>query len=248
MNNFQHFFVKKTPEILIGFGIGGFFAGAFWAVKDTPKAIVLLGRRRDELGLEEDEKLPVKEVIKTTWKIYAPKLAVMGASAACIILAQNENNKRIAAVTAVASLSESALFSNKDKIIESFVGKKDEKKEGETEKEDKKEEIKDTQNTTIIISGNGDVLFVDSLSNQEIYTNKNKVLEAVNNFNYRMRMEMYLSLSEFYYEVEIPKTDVSDYLFWNVDDGPIEVRFVADFNKDGVPCAVIKYNRLPKYI
>lgn len=244
MNNFQHTFMKHKPEILLGLGIGGFITSTVLAVKDTPKAIILLGRRKEELELEENEKLPLGEVIKTTWKVYLPTVITLGLSTTCIICAQKANNKKTAALATVASLSETALLDYKNKVIESIGEKKAEKIEEEVAAEKAKEV---SNSTTIIVTGKGEAKFMDSISNQFFKSDREKIMKAFNDLNFRMRDEMFASLTDLYYELGIPQTDISDYLLWHVDDGPVEPRFIAAFDDEELPCAVIKYSRLPKY-
>ena len=53
---------KHSPEILIGLGITGAASSVIFAVKATPKAMILLDQKKQELGVE---KLEAKEIIKT---------------------------------------------------------------------------------------------------------------------------------------------------------------------------------------
>ena len=56
---------KHGPEILTGVGIAGMIGTTVMAVKATPKAIQLLEDKKKETGVEQ---LPVKEVVKATWR------------------------------------------------------------------------------------------------------------------------------------------------------------------------------------
>lgn len=236
---------KRKPEILLGLGIGGFIFSGILAVKQTPKAIVLLGRKKEELGLEDDEKMPVKEVVKTTWKLYLPSVLISATSAGCVIGAQKICNKRVAAMASVASLAESALIEYKDKVIET-IGEKKEEKIADAVVQEKVNKNPPTEQT-IIITGKGDVLCMDSLSNQYFRSNREKIQKAVNELNFKLRNEMYISLTDLYFELGIPRTDISDFLTWHIDEGYIEIRYIAALDDNGEPCLVLHFDNLPKY-
>ena len=73
---------KHSPEILTGVGIAGMIAGTVLAVKQTPKALELMGEKKEELG---EEKLTVIEVVKTTWKCFLPIVVIDTISIICLI-------------------------------------------------------------------------------------------------------------------------------------------------------------------
>ena len=55
---------KHSPEILTGIGIAGMITTTVMAVRATPKALILIEERKEEIGAEE---LEVADVVKTTW-------------------------------------------------------------------------------------------------------------------------------------------------------------------------------------
>lgn len=242
-NNVFNFISKRKSEILIGLGISGLICSGILAVKQTPKAIVLLGRKKEELELNDDEKLPAGEIVKTIWKLYLPSVVLAGGSTLSIIMAQRINNKKTAALATIASLSETALIEYKDKVIEAFGEKKNEKIEDAMVQQ----KVIDNPATTIILTGNGETLCMDSISNQYFKSNPEKIKKAVNDLNARMRDEMYISLTDFYYEIGIPQTAISDFLLWRMEDGYIDIRLSSALDENNYPCLVILYDRLPRY-
>lgn len=87
---------KHSPEILIGMGIAGAASSVIFAVKATPKAMILLEEKKQELGVE---KLEAKEIIKTAAPVYIPTAVSFGVSVACIIGASSVNARRNAGTT-----------------------------------------------------------------------------------------------------------------------------------------------------
>ena len=58
---------------------------------------------------------------------------------------------------------------------------------------------------------------------------------------------MYVSLSDFYDELGLDHTDISDDVGWNLDDGLLEVSFDSMILADGRPCITLEYHVAPKY-
>lgn len=94
---------RHSPEILVGLGIAGAASSVIFAIKATPKAMILLEEKRQDLGVE---KLEAKEIIKTAAPVYIPTAVSFGVSVACIIGASSVNARRNAALTAAYTLSE----------------------------------------------------------------------------------------------------------------------------------------------
>ena len=62
-----------------------------------------------------------------------------------------------------------------------------------------------------------------------------------------MLSEMYISLTEFYNEIGLEPTKISDDLGWDLDDGLIELDISSQITDDGRPCIVIDYLVAPRY-
>ena len=152
-------FEKRTPEILTGIGIAGMVTTTILAVKATPKAVLLLNDRKDEL---ETNKLSVIEVVKTTWKCYIPAAVTCSVSIACLIGASSVNLKRNAALATAYKLSETALAEYRDAVIET-IG---EKKERTVRDKVAEERVKKNPVTKsdVIVTDNGKTLCFDAIS------------------------------------------------------------------------------------
>lgn len=57
---------------------------------------------------------------------------------------------------------------------------------------------------------------------------------------------MYISLNEFYDEMDLPHIDIGDDLGWNIDDA-IELTFSSQLTEDKTPVLVISYEYCPRY-
>lgn len=93
------------------------------AVRATPKALILIEERKEEIGAEKFEAM---DMVKTTWACYIPAAITGTLSVACLIGASSVNARRNAALATAYTLSESALKDYQGKVIEMFGEKKNE--------------------------------------------------------------------------------------------------------------------------
>lgn len=236
---------KHSPEILTGLGIAGMITTTVLAVKATPKALRLIDSKKAEFEMESEDKLPVGETVKATWKCYIPAAVTGVTSVACLIGASSVNARRNAALATAYNLSATAISEYKEKVVET-IGEKKEKvvRDKVAEERIKKEPV---NNSTIIVSGNGNTRCFDTITKRRFTSDIEQIKRIVNELNRRMvNGEDYISLNEFYYDLGLDGCDVGDDLGWNVARGLIELDFSAQLDTDGIPCIVIDYTVAPK--
>ena len=234
---------RHTPEILTGIGVAGMVTTTILAVKATPKACLLINDRKNEL---EVEKLPVTELVKTTWKCYIPAVVTCGASIACLVGASSVNFKRNAALATAYKLSEAALSEYKDAVIETIGEKKEQSvRDKVAEERLKKNPVSKSE---VIVTGNGTTLCYDPVGNSYFKSNIQQIESAKNKLNARMLSENYVSLNDFYDELGIGPTKLGDDLGWDIyKDGLVEIAFSSQLAEDGTPCLVMDYSIAPRY-
>ena len=234
---------RHAPEILTGIGVAGMVTSTVLAVKATPKAYRLVNDRKDEL---EVEKLPVTELVKTTWKCYIPAVVTCGASIACLVGASSVNFKRNAALATAYKLSEAALSEYKDAVIETIGEKKEQSvRDKVAEERLKKNPVSKSE---VIVTGNGTTLCYDPVGNSYFKSNIQQIESAKNKLNARMLSENYVSLNDFYDELGIGPTKLGDDLGWDIyKDGLVEIAFSSQLAEDGTPCLVMDYSVAPRY-
>ena len=150
---------KHSPEILTGIGIAGMITTTVMAVRATPKALILIEERKEEIGAEE---LEVADVVKTTWFCYIPAVITGTLSIACLIGASSVNAKRNAALATAYTLSESALKDYQGKVVEMFGEKKHETVKDAVAKD--KIEKNPVVTREVIITEKGNTLCYDAIS------------------------------------------------------------------------------------
>lgn len=242
LKGFERFVSKRSPEILMGVGIAGMITTTILAIKATPKAIELIN---DEKEARDEEKLPPVDVVKTCWKCYVPTVVTGAASIACIVGSHSVSARRMAALTAAYQISETALTEYQDKVKET-IG---EKKEQTIREKIDKDHIDQNPvvDKDVIITENGNTLCYDSFTGRYFRSDIDKIKRAVNELNRRMTYDVYVSLNEFYDELDLAHSVVGDDIGWNLDGGLIEVDFSSQLTEDDEPCLVVSFHTRPKY-
>lgn len=232
---------KHSPELLVGLGIAGAASSVIFAVKATPKAMILLDQKKQELGVE---KLDAKEIIKTAAPVYIPTAVSFGVSVACIIGASSVNARRNAALTAAYTLSESTLRTYRDKVLET-VG---EDKEREIRQAVAIEQQQNTPEPKTLIVNNaaGQIKCFESLTGRYFVSSKNQIDKAVNEFNRQLRDDMTISLNDWFDLIGLEHVKAGDMLSWDIDRGYVETCYASRLDEEGVPCLVVNYVEPPR--
>ena len=233
---------KHSPEILTGIGIAGMITTTVMAVRATPKALILIEERKEEIGAE---KLEAMDMVKTTWACYIPAAITGTLSVACLIGASSVNARRNAALATAYTLSESALKDYQGKVIEMFGEKKNEAVKDAVAKD--KVEKNPVVTREVIITEKGNTLCYDAISGRYFKSDIEKIKKAECELNRQMLDDMYVSLNDFYYEIGLDSVKLGDELGWNVDNGYIDLSFSSQLASDGTPCLVIDYSIAPRY-
>lgn len=238
------FISKHSPEILTGIGVTGMITSTVLAVKATPKALQLIEEAKYG-GEFYCEKLPVKSIIKVAWKPYIPAAVTGVFSIACIVGASTINTKRNAALATAYTLSEKALTTYRDKVVET-IG---EKKEKEIRDKVSQDEVnkQPVSKSEVFITSKGNTLCKDSLSGRYFRSDLDQIRKAINELNREMTYQNYVSLNEVYNKFGLDSVKQGDRLGWNLDNGLIEIDFGTCLSENEEPCVVIDYMLPPKY-
>ena len=246
---------KNSPTILTWLSVSGLVGTLILGVKATPKALLLIDDRREELA-EEDESFiygdrekcptPKMEIIKATWKCYIPAAAMGAVTIGCIIGANSINLRRNAALAGLYSISEKAIKEYQSKVVE-HIGKN---KEREIRDEVVKDKLKKNpvKSNEVILTGRGDELCYDAMSGRYFKSDMETITNALNKVSRRLMSDMFISLNEVYSELDIEGTKLGDLVGWHVDNGLIEPDFRTQLAEDGRPCLVLDFEVEPKYL
>lgn len=233
---------KHSPEILTGLGVAGMITTTILAVKATPKALKLI----EDAQYKKGDNLTAVEKVKAAWKPYIPAAVTCIASAGCIIGANSVHLKRNAALATAYQLSSTALSEYKEKVVETIGEKKEQAIREKVAAE--KVEKNPVESKDIIITGKGLTLFYDATFGKYFESDLESVKKSINNLNYRLLSEEYVSLNDFYDEIGVDRVEIGEEVGWNVGrDGMVDIAFGTAMSTDNRPCITLQYHVAPRY-
>ena len=248
------FIAKHEPEILMSMGISSFIFSTIWGIRVALKTKEKIDNyKKSFVGdhpLYLEDNLTKKELFKLLWKDYLPVVIGIGVSIPCIISGNRVANRRNLALAAAYTISETALQEYQEKTKE-IIG---EKKEKDIHEAISKEKVLNTPgSSTVILSNDGDSLFLEPITGRYFKSNWNKISRIANEINARAisNMSGEITLTDWFYELGLDKTDISDSLGWSTIDGKdglLSIELDAVLSEDSKPCGAIFYKKLPKVL
>lgn len=205
---------RNAPKILKAAGLVGLVASPVLAVIGTIPAVRAYDKRKEELGVE---KLPVKEVIKTTWKYYVPTVAVTSISTAAAIKGDAIQDKRTALLAAAYGAAERTFAEYKDKVVE----KLGEDKAKEVDKEVMVQQLEENKPLAVRApyiqsTGYGDLLFYEPMTGTYFYSTVERVLSGVRDLSIQLMNERTADLNDLFFLWNLRETDAGGLIGWNV--------------------------------
>lgn len=242
MNSFLSFLSNNKSNLLIGFGIGNMLMGTFLGVTYAPSAAEAIKEKKQELGVE---KLAPMDTIKTVGPYMAPCIAASVIGTGCILAGNQINLNNTSAAMAAYAISETTLREYREKTKE-IVG---EKKEKDIREAIAKDAITNhpVNNREIIITGKGDSLCYDTLSDRYFRSNIDTLKKIELRLNRRMLDEHFISLNELYLEMGLNPVELGDDLGWHIDKSYIDMKFSSHLTKDGDAAIVLDFDVAPKH-
>lgn len=244
-----------SPELLIGFGLAGMVISTVLAIKATPKAMKL---REEELRLQKMEgDEDISPILQKTREVisvlpaYVPTIVIMVASSACIIGGSATSFKRNAALATALHVSEAALVSYQDKVVEEIGEEKAKKIKKAVMEDDIRKYVIEPQKT---FEGNGKTRCYDRFAGREFWSDKETLRAAALELNEDLFEEDRVTLNDFYYKLGLRQTDIGSILSWDISDFNnigrrtriIELTFDAVL-VDGVPYMSVGFKIPPTY-
>lgn len=234
--------IEHLPGILTAVGVTGMVTSIIFAVRATPKAMICIEEEKEK---KQVETLDPISTVKATWKCYIPTVATAALSTVCIIEGCHVNARRNAALAAAYTLSDQAFREYQQKVVETVGNKKEDEIRAEVAKD--KVTSSCSKSSEVILTGKGQTLCYDSISGRKFRSDIERLKQAANELNRRMRYENYISLNEWYDEIDLDHLEpLGDDLGWHIDKGYIELEF-SSILADEEPCLFIGYRVQPKH-
>ena len=231
--------VDNAPTILTAMAVVGVGTTAVMAVKATPRALKIIEVAQSKNG---DILLTPQEKLRLIAPCYVPASVVGIGTMACIIGANSVHLKRQAALISAYSVIENRFQDYQTKVTEAMGKNKEQKVRDELAQDQvDKNPVSSSQ---VIITGNGNVLCMDSLTDRYFESTYEKIKRAENELNFKLRDDMYASLNDFYEMLGIKRTGMGDELGWK-NEKMLEVRISTTTTDDMRPCLVLEYSVEP---
>lgn len=241
----ENFTKKNSPAILSGLAVVGVISTAVTAYKAAPKAEEIIERRKKELKNPEVTRKEVNiQTLKEMTPVMLPPVIMGTATTACILGSHSISSRRIAAISAAYSISEKSVKELNSKMTE-VLGEKKTRAIKDAIAKDKIGKAPEEGSNQVVMVGDGKVLCKDLYSGRFFYSNAEKIGQAINQMNFRIMYEYYISLNEFYEEIGLPQIPMGNDLGWNMDDvvgGSLPISYTAILTDDGRPCLAVDYD------
>lgn len=249
VNQISRTLSKNSPSILTGLSVAGLIATVILAVKTTPKAMHILEREHEfryDQGEADylDTPIELLDQIELTWKCYIPALVMGAATVTCIIGSNSINMRRNAALASIFSITETTLREYQAKVVETIGEKKDEKIRAEIAEE--RMQKSPPQDNTIIMTGKGDYLCMDSYSGRYFRSDVETIRSAVNSFNQRLLTEGWMDINNFYERLDLPHIQLGDLIGWVAPTSMLDIRYSSAMSPKNEPVLVMEYMVNPK--
>ena len=237
---------KNSPVILTSVAVSGVLATAIFSAKGHLKAQEVLEHRWNQEKKKNDDfkDFAWQSVIRETWKCYIPAGVCAGVTIGTIIVLNRVHMRRTASLAAVYSITETAFKEYQNKVVETIGKNKEQAIRDDIDHDHIQRNPKSINE--IFITGKGNYPCFDRLGNRYFKGDIEKIRQAINALNYRMRQEMYISLNDFYDEIGLSPTQLGSHVGWNIDGGEIQVSFSTQLTDDNEPCLVLNYDVIPK--
>ena len=251
---------KNAPLLLMLAGIGGLAATVVSAVKATPLAIDKMDdeiAKRYEKGEIEYEELPMsvnksdmefrfdelgpKQIVKSCWKCYVPTVILGALSISSFIGSYKVNTARLTAMTAMYEFTANAYDRYRRNVAK--VSPKTDVKATKAARDERVKEIPESKFDGL---PEGKEVCIDLYTGNVFYSTREDVLVAVNKIKDKfLAGEMFVSLNEFYDEVDADHVGVGDDVGWSPDTD-LDIQFDSVL-RNGKPCLTIGYFANPRF-
>lgn len=239
---------EHSAGILSGVAVVGTVGTAVLSGRAGFKAAQIIEEeRQDRLVQAEDgiyrKDLTFVESAKLVGLQFAPTVGVAGVTIASIVFANRISAKEAAALATAYGLSEKAFGEYKEKVVEKLGVNKETAVRDEIAQD--RVNANPVDNKTIIITGSGEVLCYDTLTDRYFQSSVEKIKEAQNAVNLEIVNNDAVPLSRFYDHIGLMPTPFTEDIGWNIDNR-CEVQLSATLSKDNRPCMAVDFASWPK--
>lgn len=233
---------EQADTIFTTMAVTGVVTTSVLTAQASFKAADILAREEAERRREDEDEMEIKDKVLLVWPQFIPAATTMAVTITSIFMRNKVGNERLAAMAAMYSVSEKTLTDYQAKVAEK-LGDKAAQEVKDDIAQDRVRENPPTK-SSIIYTNHGNVLFMDSISGRYFESTIEDVRKCVNDVNEQVLNQYYASLSDFYDELGLAPTAMSDDWGWNTD-ALLEVTFSTVLTDDSRPCIYLEYRSAP---
>lgn len=244
MNKLQLGLRKASPTILTCLGAIGVVGTAVLSVQATPKAMVLIKAKKDEV---KTDKLTPQELIEATWKCYIPPVLVGASTIACIIGIGVLDKRNQAALSSAYAMVNESYKQYRQAAKKVYGADADDKICAEMAKDAMMADggwgyqiynmDMDTESER--------VLCYDMFSKRHFNTTMAAVINAQYHINRNLQLHGYCTLNEYYEFLGINGIELGNEMGWNLQEIYESGEMWLDFDnrktvlEDNLECVII---------
>lgn len=251
MEEMEKVIKRKSPGILTGIAVVGVLATGYMAYKAGGKAEKILKEKKKDLkdvapGDTKAKNAVIAETAKELAPVVLPPVIMGAATISCIVGSNTVSSRRIAALSAAYTISESAVKDLNGKMAEMLGEKKTKQiKEAIAGDKFKADGAATPVEQDIIITGGGDVLCKDLYSGRYFRSNAQRIGEVINRLSNDLQQDMFVSLNDLYDYLGLPTIPMGAQLGFSVDclvHGQVPITISAQLTEEKMPCLCIDYD------
>lgn len=238
-----HLVEDNSTTILTGIGVAGTVTTAILAGRAGMRAAYILDeqeRRVDKEDLEEPNQF---ERFKLVAPQFIPAAGCAVVTIAAVVYANRLSAKETAAMAAMYTMSDKTFQEYKTKVQEKLGQNKEQAIRDEVAQD--RINRNPPNNSTVIITGGGDVLCYDVVTDRYFNSTVENIKRAENTVNGEIANHDAVPLSRFYDAIGLRPTPYTEEVGWNIDNR-CEVQFSTVLSPDQRPCVSIDFARYPK--
>ncbi len=229
--------IKENQSLIFTIGASaGVLTTAYLAAKAGAHAARVIDQVEEIDEPLGDRYGRLRERSTLVWRLYIPTAVSAAGTIGCLIAVKRVDGRKTLAAQAALAVTQGAYSEYRDKIVEEFGEKKDQKilaKVAESKVDAKPP-------SAALIVGEGEVLCCELYTMRYFKCDMQKLRNAVNEVNARMLRNDVATLDDFYYLVGLEFTGGSSYVGWKADR-LMDLEFSSTLY-DGRPVLAFDYN------
>lgn len=241
--------IKKHKRLILTIvTIAGEAVAIYEAIKNGPTFEKVLEdcKKKKEAGEKIDVKAVAKELAIPAAKVVGP----FAVSVTATVINSKDHKEAIEAVQTLTTLYSATKtgYEEYKKATKEVVGEETEKEiESATYKEKCFSDMKTGQLDQVYHTGHGVTKFFDAWSGRYFISDANYIKKVMNDCNQRLMVENYLSLNEFYEDLDLQPIDGGKDLGWNSEYGLIDLYIDYVSDEGDQPLGIIKFINAPSW-